>query len=82
MSGGHDRNGLLECIVTKGKESFVDERKTLGEGFAEWSNIKKDTGRAGAFDFGVDGAGYDVTSCERSTRVMVINELVSLTINQ
>ena len=49
---------------------------------AKGSNIKKDTGRAGAFDFGVDGAGYDVTSCERSTWVMVINELVSLIINQ
>ena len=60
----------------------MDERKTLSKGFAEGSNIKKDTGRAGSFDFGVDGAGHDVTSCERSTWVMVINELVPLIINQ
>ncbi len=82
VGGGDDGDGFFEGVVSEFEESFVDEGESVGEFFAEWGDVEEGAWGAGAFDFGIDGAGNDVSRCEGASRVVIVDEGVAFFIDK
>ena len=65
VGGGDDRNRLRSDVDPERRAGLVDFRETFLEEFAGLArDVEKDALGAGAFHFGVDGAGHDVARRE------------------